>query len=178
MDDCSKPEQITLKNWWKWNMAATHHTTLGFCLKQGDNKGINNCLCATEIGSEERWWSNYKAILWCDNCFFLGYRYIFFGSKVIYKSVTVQKEKDMASDSNLEVTEWKDLFNQTIRALCTQMTPIKANRWRWLTEDWKAKNVCLYYLQIHTVMWKTDYLLSIYIKCLKWETLGQGHVYL
>lgn len=29
----------------------------------------------------------------------------FFGSKVIYKSVTVQKEKDMASDSNLEVTE-------------------------------------------------------------------------
>lgn len=29
----------------------------------------------------------------------------FFGSKVIYKSVTVQKEKDMESDSNLEVTE-------------------------------------------------------------------------
>lgn len=28
-----------------------------------------------------------------------------FGSKVICKSVTVQKEKDMASDSNLEVTE-------------------------------------------------------------------------
>lgn len=28
-----------------------------------------------------------------------------FASKVICKSVTVQKEKDMASDSNLEVTE-------------------------------------------------------------------------
>lgn len=58
------------------------------------------------------------------------------------------------------------------------MTPIKANRGRWLTEDWNAKNVCLYYLQIHTVMWKTDYLLSIYIKCLNWETLGQGHLLL
>lgn len=78
-------------------MAATHHTTLGFWLKQDVNKGINNSLCATEIGSEERWWSNYNAILWCDICFF--------GSKVICKSVTVQKEKDMASDSNLEVTE-------------------------------------------------------------------------
>lgn len=37
-------------------------------------------------------------------CFFLVTSTVF-GSKVICKSVTVQKEKDMASDSNLEVTE-------------------------------------------------------------------------